>query len=194
MIDKGHPIHSLRAQLLHAHPDLVLEFSRYIHLGYGKTLSREVFHATASEVTEEWLDENLSLLESEQELALHSRVIHAERIYHIPMVDFVNVTSEDEVKETIGAIDALFASRIWLYHSGQSLHGYYFQLIDDYRWIEYLGKLLLCNQNEKSEKDIVDQRWVAHSLEHRFSALRWSHNSNKYLSMPIDWSMETIYG
>jgi len=194
IIEEGHPIHSLRAQLLVDKPDLILEFSKYIHLGNGKTRSREIFHITASELTEQWLLENLLLLDDEQELAFHSRVEYNSNVCHIPMVDFVNTTSDLEVNALLKPINDMLSKDIWLCHSGQSLHGYYFELVDNEFWLNYLANLLLCNQSENGGKDIVDQRWIAHSLEHRYSALRWSHNTNRYHSMPSSYGIRVISG
>jgi hypothetical protein len=194
IVEEGHPIYRLRSQLLLDKPDLVLEFSRYVYLEYGKTLSRETFQMTASNLTDEWFAENLSLLDNQQELAFHSRVIDGDKIYHLPMIDFVNTTSDHEVNSLMTDVNKMFSTELWLCHSGQSLHGYYFELIENERWLDYLAKLLLCNQSENNRRDIVDQRWVAHSLEHRFSALRWSHNTNRYLSMPTDYAARLLSG
>jgi hypothetical protein len=42
--------------------------------------------------------------------------------------------------------------------------------------------LLLLNQNDLPP--MVDIRWVGHALRRGFAALRWSCNTNRYLSMP----------
>lgn len=184
MIDRSHPLHHLRAGLLQSNPELVLEFSKYIHLGYGKTFSRDIFHIKSKHINEDWLKNQFFTLQEGQELALHSRVEYKGAIYHIPMIDFINTRSTKEVKPLIKPIDEILQTDIWIYCSGQSLHGYYFHLIEHHCWFNYLAKLLLCNRVKKNSKEIIDQRWVAHSLEHKFSALRWSHNTNKYRALP----------
>jgi hypothetical protein len=193
MISSGHPIYHLQSRLLAARPNLTLEFSRYIHLGHGKTLSRNTFRVAANEITEQWLIDNLSALDPSQELALHSKVTDSNATYHIPMVDFINTLSVAEVEPVIAPINKILSTDVWLCSSGQSLHGYYFALIEERKWIDYLANLLLCNRNEKNEKEIVDQRWIAHSLEHRFSALRWSHNTETYLSMPNSHEIGSVH-
>jgi hypothetical protein len=184
MIDQGHPIHRLCLGLLDNAPELTLEFSRYIHLGYGRTLSRDIFHIKAKHINKDWLADQFFTLGEGQELALHSRVERNGSIFHIPMIDFINTRSAKEVKPLIKPVDEMIQAEVWFYCSGQSLHGYYFQLIEESRWLDYLAKLLLCNRVKRNSKEIIDQRWVAHSLEHRFSALRWSHNTHKYRKLP----------
>lgn len=178
----SHPISRLRTCLLKEHPDIVLEFSKYIHQGYGKTYSRDIFVIRAKSISDDWLDEQICSLNKGQELALHSRVLYRNREFHIPMIDFINTDSPEKVQPCLINVSKNLPVDIWFYRSGKSLHGYYFCLIDKEHWYRYLGSILLCNQSFK--RDIVDQRWVGHSLEHQFSALRWSHNTVIYKSMP----------
>src|SRR6266403_3100174 len=93
MVFERHPSHGLRHFLLQQHTELVLEFSRYVHLGQGRTLSRETFRVDAEDVDAAWLVEEIHCLSQRQELALHSKVLHRDRIYHIPLVDFAHVES-----------------------------------------------------------------------------------------------------
>ena len=184
MIPQGHPIQGLSNSLLTHDPDLTLELSRYVHLGSGRTLSREIFHVQAKYLDDTWLAEEISRLAGAQELALHSRVTRNGRIYHIPMVDFAIVESAELLLFKMQAVRRSLPVDITLYSSGQSMHGYYFCLIDEKDWYKYLGRLLLCNPPFDSNDQLVDSRWVGHSLEHGFSALRWSCNSGIYQSLP----------
>jgi hypothetical protein len=179
-----HPIHGLRHFLLQQHAELTLEFSRYVHLGLGQTLSRETFHVEAAYVDDSWLANEIRKLSKGQELALHSKVVHEKKIYHIPMVDFANVDSLKILLIKTQTVRQSLPVDIALYDSGQSMHGYYFCLVDEKDWYRYLGRLLLCDPPFGSDRQIIDSRWIGHSLEHGFSALRWSCNSAIYQSLP----------
>jgi hypothetical protein len=179
-----HPIHGLHHFLAQQRLEVVLEFSRYVHLGLGKTLSRETFHVEARCVDSAWLAEEIRGLSEGQELALHSRVGHKNRICHIPLVDFANVGSAEMLIARTQSLSQSLPVDIALYSSGRSMHGYYFCLIDEAEWYKYLGRLLLCDPPFGTEEQIIDSRWVGHSLEHGFSALRWSCNSPIYQSLP----------
>jgi len=165
-------------------PELTLEFSRYVHLGSGRTLSREIFHVNARDLDDTWLAEEIRGLAETQELALHSRVVQKDRILHIPMVDFAQVDSLKALLLKTQAVRQSVPVDITLYDSGQSMHGYFFCLIEEKDWYKYLGRLLLCNSPFGSPDQLVDSRWVGHSLEHGFSALRWTCNSAIYQSLP----------
>jgi len=179
-----HPIQALRQFLSQQQPRLTLEFSRYIHLGLGRTLSRETFHVEGSLIDDAWFANELDRLSQGQELALHSTVTKKDRTYHLPMVDFAKVSSLKKLKTRIQTVRQTLPVDIALYSSGRSLHGYFFCLLDDKSWHQYLGRLLLCNPALESQDQLVDTRWVGHSLEHGFSALRWSCNSAIYQSAP----------
>lgn len=184
MVPGSHPVDGLRHFLLHQSPELVLEFSKYVHLGHGRTLSREIFQVQARNVSPAWLAEEIRSLSHEQELALHSKVLQNDRTYHIPMVDFAKVESIKGLLVKTQPIRESLSIDITLYNSGQSMHGYYFCLIDENEWHKYLGRLLLCDPPFGGEEQNIDSRWVGHSLEHGFSALRWSCNSAIYQSLP----------
>lgn len=184
MVPGSHPIDGLRHFLLHQSPELVLEFSKYVHLGLGQTLSREIFQVEARNVNPVWLAEEIRRLSHRQELALHSRVLQKDKIYHIPMVDFANVKSFKTLLVKTRHLRESLSVDITLYHSGQSMHGYYFCLIGEEEWYKYLGQLLLCDPPFGGGEQIIDSRWVGHSLEHGFSALRWTCNSAIYQSLP----------
>lgn len=184
MLDNNHPFHFLRNELLNQTGGLVLEFSRYIHLGYGRTLSREIIHVASDELNDSWLQNQLSTLIDKQELALHSKVYLNNNIYHIPMVDFINVSSVEKIAYKLRSLNEKLNSKITLFDSGVSLHGYYYCLINEAQWYKYLGSVLLCNPPPTVGEEIIDSRWIGHSLEHGFSALRWSHNTELYQSIP----------
>jgi hypothetical protein len=180
-----HPIDNLCKLLLSHRPKLTLEFSKYISGGYGKTLRRVPFQVDAKDINVNWLLEQESSLEQGEELAIHSRVMYRNREFHIPMIDFIFISALDNLeKELEPAIENLRPPvRLRCYNSGRSIHGYYFFLIAAGEWHEYLGSLLLCNFTNQQQQ-IVDTRWVGHSLQHGYTALRWTHNSKHYKSLP----------
>lgn len=183
-VPRRHPMHGLSSRLLEHYSELSLEFSRYVHLGLGRTLSREIFHVQARYLDDAWLADEMSRLTGAQELALHSRVIYKDRIYHIPMVDFAEAGSTELLVSKMRAVRHSLSVDIALYNSGRSVHGYYFCLVDEKDWYRYLGRLLLCNPTSDSNREFIDSRWIGHSLEQEFSALRWSCNSAIYKSVP----------
>ena len=181
MINKTHPIHRILefvAELSNAD----LEFSRYIYLGYGKTQSRQILNVEAENLSKVWLENQLQALQERQELAMHSRIRISGCTYHIPMIDFINVRSPEDVILSVEPLVQKLGSPIVFYNSGKSLHGYFLTLVDQKEWETYLADLLLCN--DPTSQDIVDTRWVGHCILQRFSALRWSYNSETYKSMP----------
>jgi hypothetical protein len=184
MVPGRHPLYDLRHILLQHHPELILEFSRYVHLGLGRTLSRKTFSVEARNVDDAWLADEIRSLSEGQELALHSKVVQKDRIFHIPTVDFAHVDSLKTLLSKTRTVRQSLPVDLTLYDSGLSMHGYFFCLIDETDWYKYLGRLLLCNPPFDSNDQLVDSRWVGHSLEHGFSALRWSCNSGIYQSLP----------
>lgn len=179
-----HPIVYLRSRLLNKTTRCTLEFSKYVYRERGKTFSRDIFEVESEDLSIQWLTDQLASLKEGQELALHSKIKYESRIVHLPMIDFINVSSTEKVRPEIEHIGARLRTDVWFYNSGTSLHGYYFILIETQKWYEYLGSLLLCNYTKGRDNEIIDSRWVGHSLEHGYSALRWSNNTDNYKSLP----------
>ncbi|MEP7341307.1 MAG: hypothetical protein ABI977_26490 [Acidobacteriota bacterium] len=184
MITNTHPIHYIRSSILKKTPSMVLEFSRYVYLTQGRTESREIFSVEAGQVDMEWLNQEIDNLTESQELAFHSKIQCNSSVFHIPMVDFVNTASVEDVKFQMGLISKKLCADIRYYNSGRSLHGYFLCSVNEKQWYEFLGSLLLCNSATTVDQIFIDSRWIGHSLEHGFSALRWSHNSGMYKSLP----------
>lgn len=179
-----HPVHQIKSELVSRYPGVSLEFSKYVYKEYGVTESREVFHATGDKIGERWLEDQVEQLNGEQELAMHSKIIWKSVVFHIPMIDFINIHTFEDIAPRIETVNEFLEENISVYNSGNSFHGYYFCLINDKRWHEFLGKCLLSNSPRVSPSQIIDPRWIGHSLEHGFSALRWSKNTNRHRSIP----------
>lgn len=187
MISNKHPFHRLREYLLSHFPDMILEFSKYVYVQYGETLSRNTFQIQASQLTEEWVEKQIVSLSELEEFALHSRVKKHKgdtNYFHLPMIDFINSNEAEVLLERVKSIENIVQVPLWVYNSGNSMHGYYFALLSEPSWYKYLGTLLLCNAPSKVHKDYIDARWIGHSLEQGFSALRWSKNTQRYKSLP----------
>lgn len=79
-----------------------------------------------------------------------------------------------------------------LFDSGHSLHGYSTgRVLTEEAWIKFMGMLILANKDHlfdpdtcQNMKPVFDTRWVGHSLERGFGALRWSCNADKYVHIP----------
>src|SRR6185503_17517668 len=164
MVNPEHPLWKLRSELFDHLAMMSLEFSRYVYREFGVTDYRNTFQISADKVQDGWLSTELQSLESEEELALHSRVNLEGATLHIPMIDFVNVASWQEIHARLQHISERLGRNLWLYSSGRSLHGYYFVLVDEPSWYRFLGELLLCNSRSRFSSEIIDSRWVGHSL------------------------------
>lgn len=184
MVRRDHPFWHLKARLLNAQPELVLEYSTYVYREYGITESRLLLNIEAKRLSEKWLEEQISGLRDGQELAIHSRVRFGSKTFHVPMIDFVNTTSSEQISKRVKRITEDLKEDIWIFNSGRSLHGYFFLLVEEDAWLSFLGRLLLCNSRGEFPDEIVDSRWIGHSLEHGFSALRWSQNTRRHPTTP----------
>ena len=165
--------------------DLVFTYSRYQVAPPGEQAAAPrspIFRVPAERVTHDWLEQQLSELSPKEELAWHSFVEFSGKPFHIPMIDFQGALQDD----VIGGFETWLTNEIdqqfVLFRTGRSLHGYSLNLIPEYTWPTYLGRLLLLNGHDLPP--IIDTRWVGHSLVRGFSALRWSHNTARYLAIP----------
>lgn len=186
MIPTGHPFSLVHGAIasIPAGKRVALSFSKYIHIGYGKTLSREMCTVTRKNFTEAWLFNQLQSLSEKQEMAFHSKVIVGDEVFHIPMVDCITADRGRAVNK-ITSVAVKYEMDCSFVASGNSYHVYFNRILDNKRWLEFLGSLLLLNLPPKfNEEDTVDARWIGHSLEHGFSALRWSINTKNYLMAP----------
>lgn len=154
------------------------ELSKYLPSTKGKTEYREYFKCNVNEFyVNELKEKHLNY-----EVALHSRIEISGKTYHIPMVDFNVVSDIEKVKIKFNNLKVL-DKPLYIYHSGRSYHGYYLDLLSESQWYKYLGSLLLLNDRKKPFK-YIDSRWIGHSLEHGYSALRLTKNTNHYLQVP----------
>jgi hypothetical protein len=130
-------------------------------------------------------EEFLSILEkcpANFEVAFHSTIITKDgETLHIPMIDMSTGARAqlDKLDEHIGK--NLF-DRLGFFESGRSFHVYGNTLFTEKEWMKFMGELLL--SNKKDLKPLVDPRWIGHRLIAGYSALRWTKNTEHYLSLP----------
>lgn len=181
MISRDHPFHFL-SQFYEK--NFTFTFSKYIYTPDSLLDDRECFLIKGNELTEDRINYEINSLNTDQELAVHSKVKYKNHNYHIPMIDF-SITPP--ITENIfSRINYFIPKKIILdtqaFSSGRSLHAYSSHIIRPGEWYEFMGRLLLINL--KNEPDIIDNRWIGHRLMSGYSSLRWSNNSGNYLSMP----------
>jgi hypothetical protein len=161
---------------------LELSFSRYIYLKQAIADQREVFWINAPDVTNDWLISTLRTLQPGQELALNSTVQIDGRSYHLPMIDFLGF-SGDHYHTLCRIFHEDFVNDLLFFNSGRSFHAYGVEPLTFHAWVQFMGRLLLCNLPELAP--VVDQRWIGHRLLGGYAALRWSKNTECYRQYPV---------
>jgi len=166
---------------------LIFTYSRYRVAPPGQQAAAPrtlVLRVAGHEVTPEWLAERLAELRPHQEIAWHSWVESNGAVFHIPMIDFVGRPPDDLIFEVSRMLtgEMGLSGHLVLFDTGRSFHGYFPDLLPEHAWSKYLGQLLLFNEDE--HRSMIDTRWIGHALVRGFSALRWSHNTNRYQAMP----------
>jgi hypothetical protein len=144
-----------------------------------------VLRVPACDVTPDWLIDRFAELGANEEMAWHSWVEWKGVGYHIPMIDFVGRPAPSVLHELgrILAAEMGLRGQFFFFETGRSLHGYFPDLIPEHAWFKYLGQLLILNEHDRPP--VIDTRWVGHALVRGFTALRWSHNTNRYRAMPL---------
>lgn len=167
--------------------DLIFTYSRYevAPPGFQALAPRSpVLQVSACDITPDWIADRFAELSPKEELAWHSWVECRGVDCHIPMIDFVGRPRYSTIC-ALGqmlAAEISFAGDLALFNTGRSFHGYFPDLIPEHSWPRYLGHLLLLNQHDR--QPLIDTRWVGHALVRGFTALRWSHNTDRYKAMP----------
>jgi len=167
--------------------ELVFTYSRYqvAQPGLQAAAPRSpIVRVPGRDLTAAWLADRFAELGAAEEMAWHSRVECRGITYHIPMIDFVNRPTRSVLCELGRALvtEVGLDGHFVFFDTGQSFHGYLPDLISEDTWLRYLGRLLLLNEHDGPP--VIDTRWVGHALMRGFAALRWSHNTNRYLAPP----------
>lgn len=162
---------------------LTFKFSKYTHIPQStdEMANREIVCLDAKEVNKN-LDK-LFQLSQKQELCFHSTVkFHSSEVKQIPMIDFLGRDLDRIQVRLKNVLETNIYKNIYIFDSGKSYHGYSTSLLTQQEWIYFMGSLLLSNL--PNEEQIVDTRWIGHSLRIGESGLRWSHNTSFYGKLP----------
>ncbi len=187
LIVQGHP--SLIVEQIAARHggDLIFTYSRYQVAAPGLQAAAprsDVQQVPAGDITPDWLTERFAELGPNQEMAWHSWAECKGMGFHIPMIDFIDRPPDSalgDVSRTV-ATEMNLRGQFIFFETGRSLHAYFPELILESAWPKYLGQLLILNESDRTP--LVDTRWVGHALARGFTALRWSHNTNRYRTLP----------
>jgi hypothetical protein len=187
LIVEEHPILLVEKIVARWGADLIFTYSRYevAPPGLQALAPRSaVLRVPACDVTTDWIGDRFAELGPNEEMAWHSWVESRGVGSHIPMIDFVGRPPHSVLHELgrMLAAEMGLSGHLVLFETGRSFHGYFPDLIPEHAWPKYLSQLLRLNEHEGSP--IIDTRWVGHALVRGFTALRWSHNTNRYGAMP----------
>lgn len=105
--------------------EVKFEYSIYINgePGFGEPLSRKICHCNTINTLSQTLNKTLSLLNKNEELAIHSTVVIDKKKMHIPFIDFIE-SDEKEIIKAISALQIKFNYDVYLFNSGRSFHAY----------------------------------------------------------------------
>lgn len=161
--------------------DVTFYFSVYKNgvPGSGKTVVRSI-------IQKEWLSfkslTNLNeTIPEGYEIAINSSVEIEKEDFHIPLIDFSYKKEDENLNRALEILKIECRCSIYLFKSGHSFHAYLDKLLTQDEWHIFLGKLLLLNN---LGIDIVDPRWIGHSLIQNYSALRITRNTASYIQEP----------
>ena len=187
---EGHPIEFfLESERLFGSE---LEFSIYKYVPQVLDDSRKVFTIPFGELSKGWLSGELSKLDSEFDLAIHSKVRIGKDVLYLPMIDMA--CDLDQLRDAFllmrKVLPKEYIEKAFFVNSGRSYHVYVMKLLKKKEWFNFMGRILL--MNFPGHKDFVDQRWVGHRIMAGYGALRWSNNNSNYLGLPR--KVESING
>lgn len=180
----GHPYWNAKL-IVEAHLNEIstLYFSYYDYIPQSLIDRRKIFTISPQNFLDsDFIESVFKNTPINQELAFHSKILATNGVYkHIPMIDMSTGSTAQLAKLKPFLGEDTFHDFKW-FKSGRSFHGYGNILLSEKEWVEFMGKLLLANQ--KGLAPTVDPRWVGHRLIAGYSALRWTKNTNYYLSLP----------
>lgn len=193
-----HPIHEI-IKLINENNNLADAIFTYSVVEYDyktRIYSRDTRDIKGGNISIVWLDKEINNLRQNWNLAFHTKLIHQDRILHIPFIDFnvpeFNGKVQDIIRYRISRQDSLLKyihviAQTKIYSSGRSFHGYSNVLLDEQSWKEFTISMILLNyiKDIDTYSLIVDERWIAHRLLEGFGSLRWSCNSDNYLQYPM---------
>lgn len=147
--------------------------------GSGKSEDRIVIKDKL--ITIDFIKDQIDRLNPGWEFAFNSMIAYNHSRYHLPLIDFYCKKIDSQVIDSLKELKQEFEGVIYIFKTGRSFHGYHDILLTKRKWEEYLGSLLLLNKRTFAD-EIIDSRWIGHSLRQGYSSLRISHKTNDYLS------------
>lgn len=184
-----HPIDLIQDMIIDYKQDPIFEFSIYKPILYKTNKGqRTIINICGTKLTSVYLNETSNIIQDtkifkECDLTINSKVILNDKLFHIPLIDFKGKLTLEKVSILKNVLDKKYSDNLYLFNSGNSLHGYIPILISEEEWIKFMGSLLLLNY--KYKEPISDTRWIGHRLISGYSALRWTSNDKKYKHSPI---------
>lgn len=186
----------LKSPLLKKHPNAVIEYSKYVYTRRGVTDRRDILHVSFNSL-HQVLQSAEKELKPNEELAIHSKVVIDNQTFHLPFIDFKvpNLNNNGEhgiayqnirkkLKHLTEETELFSDSGTYIINSGSSYHGFFDALLTKEQWIQFIAALLLEHNTVDHPIEVVDVRWVGHSLENGFSSLRITNNTGRYARKP----------
>jgi hypothetical protein len=163
---------------------LMMSFSKYFHRPQTVFDERETFSLNIEDVTPSVIEQEITNLRPDWELAMNSLVVDARgRTWHLPMVDFLAVEFEQLSNSAfVDVIGRDIVKDLIFFNSGRSFHAYSTELLKPKDWVRFMGRLLLLNLPNSAP--VVDTRWIGHRLIGGYCALRWSAHSSYHSASP----------
>ena len=180
-MDESHPVEVIERLARVYGDDITLQFGIYVYA--PQTLSDErTIHDIHYHRMRAWFAETSQSLRPGEEIALQSIVRIGGAVMHLPMVDFHESATLEEVKEAVSQLREYGLNEFFPYDSGRSFHLYCLPLIQEEELSRFFGRLLLLNKPKHNPT--VDSRWIGHRLIAGYGALRWTANNSHYQKKP----------
>lgn len=198
----------LDSELLKRSPNALIHFSKYVYTRRGITDKRVPFSAKFHDL-ERSISEIEKTLAPNEEIALHSLVQLEGKTLYLPFIDFkiskaeaflddepIHIQTYVNIKKYLTEIlpkKYLVKNQDFILDSGNSFHGYFDALMDKEQLDKFLAALLLENNTVDHPYEIVDNRWIGHTLRNGFSSLRITNNTSHYLNTPTLVENEKVH-
>ncbi|KUK75916.1 MAG: hypothetical protein XD93_1200 [candidate division WS6 bacterium 34_10] len=175
---------------------LCLVAYKYVPLQVDENELNKEFWVSKQNFLEDGFLESLSnKFSKDVQIGLFSRVsVGYEGDKHIPMMDLEISKSRVNLKKIISRFTHLGLNDGWLLETGNSYHYYGRTLIEDDKWISnFLSRCLLTSiVNSRSDiEDIVDSRYVGHSLRRGSCCLRLTTWDDKSFVPKVVYDFKT---
>jgi len=182
-MSKDHPAEFAERLAHYYGEDITLQFGIYLPVP-GTVVDARAIHNVHFPCVKDWFIRASRELAPDQEIALQSivRIGQNGRTMHIPMVDFHQGVTIEDLKSTVGKLRDYEFREFFVYDSGRSFHVYCLPLIQEEELSRFFGRLLILN--EPHRHPWIDSRWIGHRLVAGYGALRWTANSSAHQKEP----------